>query len=121
MKTFYKFLAPCPETVAQISDGLAKQEIRVKSSFALRTALPQAFPCACKAHETAVCQCEMMVLLVYLPSTTPPLSIILHSNGQDTWSTIEYPQSDTMLPHWAELQHFLIALCDDVIQQTETY
>lgn len=119
MKTVFCFSDTCAETAARITTQLEAADVRISPSFVLRSAIPETFPCACQAYNSAACQCDMVVLLAYAKNSAHPLTLLLHGNRQETWATVEYPNSAALLPHLNVIERLLHKLASGSAQQKE--
>lgn len=76
---------PCAEAVAWAVDNLEKTGFRAVRTFDLQDARLAHLDCPCPHHGTSECNCQMVVLLVYLENY-PPASMVIH--GSDATSFI---------------------------------
>ncbi len=60
---------------------------RVLQTFDLNDARQTVGNCPCPHHGQAACDCEMVVLLIYV-GMGPPVTLILHGNGGRTWLSL---------------------------------
>ncbi len=77
----------CDQAVRWLEAHLVEAGMRVIRSFDLRSARVAEAGCPCPYHGTAQCDCQMVVLLVYL-GNRGPVSIIAHGQGQQTWLVV---------------------------------
>ncbi len=79
------------ESLAWLKERLARANLRVVQTFDLNTARHALEDCPCPHHGTDQCDCQMVVLLVYV-DVTEPATLILHGNDGQTWlSLVEHP------------------------------
>jgi hypothetical protein len=80
------FTLECPgdEAVLWIIEALTRADLQVTTSFDLRVAREAHSDCPCPYHGTAVCDCQMVVLVVYGPSAAPA-TLVVHSRDGHTW------------------------------------
>jgi len=82
----------CDEAVQWASESLENAGLRVANSFNLQSARTAAYPCTCPHHDTADCDCQMVVLLVY-GSDNRPATLVAHGHDGQTWlSLVETPE-----------------------------
>lgn len=62
--------------------------LRTYRSFDLRTARLSSSDCACPDHGSDLCDCQMVVLLVYPGRQGVPATVILHGHQGQTWVTL---------------------------------
>lgn len=73
------------EHVARMAgQALRAVGMTVVRSFDLRSACAPRPDLACPHHEGTPCDCQLMVLLVYIRSADPPISLVLHSHQART-------------------------------------
>jgi hypothetical protein len=78
-----------------VKSQLEQAGLRTYRSFDLRTARLGSTDCACPYHGTDRCDCQMVVLLVYLESLGAPATVVLHGHQGRTWVTLaEVPGAD---------------------------
>jgi hypothetical protein len=73
----------CDEAVSQIVERVRAIGWRVMRSFNLQAAREAHLECTCPHHGTARCDCQMVVLLVYM-DTGEPLTLIAHGRAGNT-------------------------------------
>jgi len=78
---------PCDETLQWTKKQLSQAGLRPIQTFDLHTARLAMQDCPCPNHETAECDCQLVVLLVY-GETAEPATLILHGNDGQTWVSI---------------------------------
>jgi hypothetical protein len=78
---------PCAETLNWLQNCLSRVGLRAVQTFDLREARAATAGCSCPHHGTAVCDCQMIVLLVYREAEAPA-SLVLHSNDGRTWISL---------------------------------
>jgi hypothetical protein len=75
------------KAVIWLEQELAQRGVETRRSFDLRSSRALAAGCLCPHHDTAVCDCQMIVLLLY--GLTPYLvPIVMHSYEGQTWLTV---------------------------------
>ena len=78
--------------VALVTDALTIAGLQVVSSFDLQVARSDHTGCTCPHHDTAQCNCQMVVLLVY-DQKNPPVTLVAHSyDGQTRFALVDSPQ-----------------------------
>lgn len=102
----------CEQATDQIVARLRRSGLRVLCSFDLRqtSGIPEA--CDCPHHDTAVCDCQMIVLLVYAESV-PPATLVAHGHNGQTWISLVDSPEQRPLPDLA--QHITTALQSSII------
>ncbi len=83
---------PCDEALQWTKKQLLQAGLRPIQTFDLHTARHTLDDCPCPHHATSVCDCQMVVLLVY-GNASEPVTLILHGNdGQTRISIADNPQ-----------------------------
>jgi hypothetical protein len=79
----------CPndEAVRWITETLNHAHLQVAASFDLRTTRTAFADCPCPHHATTICDCQMLVLLVY-GSDARPATLVVHSREGRTWLSL---------------------------------
>ena len=70
-----------------VTSRLEGAALRVTPTFDLRSARAVSSTCACPYHGTEVCDCQMVVLLVY-HGQRPPATVVLHGHQGRTWMVL---------------------------------
>lgn len=66
--------------------------LQVRRSFDLLAARTAHLDCSCPHHGTELCDCQMVVLLVY-DQQNPPATLVVHSRDRQTqFALVETPQ-----------------------------
>lgn len=73
---------PCSEVLAVIQEALVPAGLRALITFDLQAARERAADRRCPHHGFAVCDCQLVILLVYGKSVTPATLILDGSDGQ---------------------------------------
>jgi hypothetical protein len=82
---------PYDEVLPWLKQKLSQAGLRTMQTFDLNTVRPDPKDCPCPHHGTGMCNCQMVVLLVY-GSAPEPATLILHGNDGQTWlSLIDHP------------------------------
>ncbi|NIT57307.1 MAG: hypothetical protein GWN67_10835 [Phycisphaerae bacterium] len=80
------------QAVRQVSQRLVEDGLQVVRSFDLQTARSTHTNCTCPIHGTAICDYQMVVLLVY-GKQGEPLTLVAHSqDGRTYFELVETPQ-----------------------------
>lgn len=98
---------------------LDRAGLQVRRSFDLLAARAAHLDCSCPYHGTELCDCQMVVLLVY-DQRNPPATLVAHSrDGRTQLALVEVPQQrlDPMLQ--AAIRHAL-DYKDFMVQDHET-
>ena len=88
MKHISSFKAGHEKVIVWIIEQLTPLGMDVKSSFDLKAARAAHFECACPHHGTELCDCQIIVLLVYPGQDGTPISMIVHSQDGSSHVTI---------------------------------
>ena len=97
MSPFLSVQCPCQEALAWVNQLLAEANYRSVQTFDLQEARTGSSSCTCLHHGTEVCDCQMIVLLVY-GGASQPATLILHGNDGQTWLSIgDLPPGDHRL------------------------
>jgi len=78
---------PCNEALQWTKNQLSQAGLRAVQTFDLHTARLSMHDCPCPNHGTDMCDCQMVVLLVY-GKDAEPATLILHGNDGQTWVSI---------------------------------
>jgi len=89
---FLKLDQPCDQAVDWVVDRFKQAGLSVMRTFDFQVARQAQLACPCPHHGTELCDCQMVVLLVY-EANRQPVSLIAHgSNGQTWFSMVDTPQ-----------------------------
>jgi hypothetical protein len=89
---FMKMDQPCEEAVGWLADRLGRAGLSVMRTFDLQVACHIQIACPCPHHGTDLCDCQMVVLLVY-QGNREPITVIVHGYNSQTWfSVVDTPQ-----------------------------
>src|SRR5512141_1007029 len=75
------------ESLVWLKERLAAANLRVVQTFDLATARHALGECPCPHHGTEQCDCQMVVLLVYV-NGAEPATLILHGNDGQSWLSL---------------------------------
>ncbi|HET6444261.1 MAG TPA: hypothetical protein VFI27_06735 [candidate division Zixibacteria bacterium] len=78
---------PSEEALRWIIQALVDADLRVDTSFDLRTARAAHTGCSCPHHGTAACDCQMVVLLVYGMDASPA-TLVVHGRDRCTYLSL---------------------------------
>ncbi len=81
----------CDKTQAWVVQELTSAGLRVVQTFDLNVARLAHPDCTCPNHGTEVCNCQMIVLLVY-QKKGDPVTLVIH--GQESKSWLSFAFSD---------------------------
>jgi hypothetical protein len=83
---------PCDEAVDWLVGKVNQVGLSVMRTFDLQVARDAQVNCPCPHHGTELCDCQMVVLLVYAVDMLP-VTLIAHGNNNHTWfSVVDTPQ-----------------------------
>ncbi len=83
---------PCDEAVDWMIERAGYAGLSVMRTFDLQVARHAQTVCPCPYYGTDLCDCQMVVLLIYY-SNQRPLTMIAHGFGGQTWfSIVDTPQ-----------------------------
>ncbi len=89
---FLEIAQPCDQAVEWLIQRLGQGGMYVVRTFDLQMARRYQDICRCPYHGTQQCDCQMVVLMVYL-AEKEPLSIVAHGHGCQTWfALVDTPQ-----------------------------
>ena len=74
---------PCDDVAADLAQTLAQNGYGVNRSFDLHSARAAHANCACPHHGTALCDCQLVVLLVY-EEDKRPVTVLVHGRDGQT-------------------------------------
>jgi hypothetical protein len=90
--TLLRLKLPSEEAVSWLTGFINKAGLRVVRTFDLQDARHHHAQCPCPHHGTDLCDCQLVVLLVYGNSSCP-VSLLAHSyDGQTFVSLVDNPQ-----------------------------
>jgi hypothetical protein len=97
------FILPqnCEQATRQTEAALCHFGLRVVRSFDLRQVDGLPDDCDCPYHGTGLCDCQMVVLLVYGEAATPA-TLVAHGRGGKTWLTLVDSPEQRPLPDLAQ-------------------
>ncbi|MBE0409997.1 MAG: hypothetical protein IBX69_09730 [Anaerolineales bacterium] len=81
--TFLKVDVNCDEAMAWLKSHLGSAGLQVRRSFDFQTAREAHTDCPCPHHATNQCSCQLIVLLVYGPGSSPA-TLVVHSYDNRT-------------------------------------
>ena len=83
---------PCNDAVDWLVDKINRVGLSVIRTFDLQVARDAQRVCLCPHHGTGLCDCQMVVLLVYA-DYREPMTLIAHGYNNHTWfSVVDTPQ-----------------------------
>lgn len=83
---------PCDDAVSWLVDKIRQVGLSVIRTFDLKAAVNAQIACPCPHHGTDICDCQMVVLLVY-SGVAEPITLIAHGYNHQTWiSVVDTPQ-----------------------------
>ena len=87
-----KLNQPCDDAVNWVVDRFNQVGLSIMRTFDLQGARHAQLTCPCPYHGTDLCDCQMLVLLVYAGSKEP-VTLIAHGYNNQTWfSVVDTPQ-----------------------------
>jgi hypothetical protein len=112
MSLLLVLLQNCEQATRQTEAVLGHAGLRVVRSFDLRQVDGLPDDCDCPYHGTALCDCQMVVLLVYGEAATPA-TLVAHGRSGKTWLTLVDSPEQRPLPDLA--QRITTALQSNII------
>ena len=83
---------PCEDAVKRAIDRFRLEGLSVIRTFDLQVARHAEVTCTCPHHGTELCDCQMVILLVY-GGEAEPVTLIAHGyNRQTEFSVVHTPQ-----------------------------
>lgn len=95
---FLMLEGPCDQAVDWLMIKLHQAGLWVVRTFDLQSTRQAQGACPCPHHGTDICDCQMMVLLVY-QAHQGPVSIIAHGYNRRTWFSIVNTPQQRPDPH----------------------
>src|SRR5687767_5039354 len=86
---------PCDDVAAGLAQALAQNGYGVNRSFDLHSARATHANCACPHHGTALCDCQLVVLLVY-EAGSGPVTLLVH--GRDGQTSVSLADDTAITP-----------------------
>lgn len=74
----------CDDAIQWVWNQLTEAGLQVMRTFDLKDARAAHLECTCPHHGTELCDCQMVVLLVYA-GNRQPLSLVAHGHDDHTW------------------------------------
>ena len=97
----------CDEAVPWAIHKLESAGFQAMRTFDLQAARHAHLDCACPHHGTAECDCQMVVLLVYL-ANHPPASLLIHGSDETcSFFLVNTPQQSISLTMEENIQNAL--------------
>lgn len=91
-EAFLTFEGSCEEAVAWVIRQASTTGLLIVRTFDLRLARQPHVDCPCPHHGTAMCDCQMIVLLVY-GEARQPITLVAHCyEGKTRFSLVDTPQ-----------------------------
>jgi len=87
LTTTWSVEKPCEESMLWLQQRLTREGLRLLRTFDLRGARLSAVDCPCPRHGTGECDCQMMVLLVFV-ETCPPVALMIHGSSGHSWISV---------------------------------
>lgn len=103
----------CEQATRQTEAALGHAGLRVVRSFDLRQVNGLPDDCDCPYHGTGLCDCQMVVLLVYGEAATPA-TLVAHGRNGKSWLTLVDSPEQRPLPDLA--QRITTALQSNIIK-----
>lgn len=89
---FLKLDQPCDQAVDWLVIRFNLVGLSVIRTFDLQIARQAQLACTCPHHGTDICDCQMVVLMVYA-GDREPVTLIAHGSSGQTWvSVVDTPQ-----------------------------
>ena len=87
MMPLIKLDCDCDVAVSSVTDVLHDAGLRVMASFDSRLIREVSNPPPCPYHGTAVCDCQIVILLVY-EDGSGPATLLAHGQDGQTWISL---------------------------------
>lgn len=87
MMPLIKLNCDCDEAVSEVIDNLHGCGLRAMISFDSRLTREMATPVVCPHHGTAVCDCRIVILLIY-ETDSRPATLLAHGQDGETWISL---------------------------------
>ncbi len=84
---FLTLTGSADETLQRLRQPLSRAGLRLLQTFDLSEARLCTPDCPCPRHGQIGCDCQMVVILVYVEAA-PPVTLVLHSNEGRTWLSL---------------------------------
>jgi hypothetical protein len=82
----------CDDAINWVINKITQAGLSSMRTFDLRVARREQIPFTCPQHGTELCDCQMVVLLIY-ENRRQPVTIMAHGyNGQTWFSVVDTPQ-----------------------------
>lgn len=89
---------PCDDAIQWVWEQLLQAGLQVMRTFDLKVARSTHQDCTCPNHGTQLCDCQMVVLLIYAGSRQP-LSLVAHGHDDHTWFYVVNTPQQRADPH----------------------
>lgn len=80
------------KAIPQITQILTRVGLQVIQSFDLQTTRASQINCRCPHHDTDLCDCQMVVLLIYGSGAVPTTLVAHGQDGRTYLSLVDNPQ-----------------------------
>jgi hypothetical protein len=98
----------CDEAVAEVMQQLVSADLEVLRTFDLQMSRSTFMPCTCPNHGTELCDCQLVVLLVYRDKL-PPTSLVAHGHDGKTWfALVDSPEQRAAPRSMAAIRQALV-------------
>lgn len=87
LPNFISLACSCDQALIRLRQNLEAADLRVVQTFDLQSARFRQEDCPCPHHGTNVCNCQMVVVLIY-GKVDEPATLILHGNEGRTWLSL---------------------------------
>ncbi|MDX1413760.1 MAG: hypothetical protein R3293_06185 [Candidatus Promineifilaceae bacterium] len=77
----------CDEAAVKVIDALVNANLRVVTSFDSQHTCEPGNRAPCPHHGTAVCDCRIIILLIY-EATSHPATLLAHGQDGETWVSL---------------------------------
>jgi hypothetical protein len=101
MADLFSIPRSCDEVAAGLTQTLAQNGLGVTRSFDLHSARAAHTNCACPHHGTALCDCQLVILLVY-EQGNGPVTLLVH--GRDGQTSLSLADNGSITPEGEQLE-----------------
>lgn len=101
MADVFSIQRSCDEVAADLAQTLAQNGLAVTRSFDLHSARAAHANCTCPHHGTALCDCQLVVLLVYQQGSGP-VTLLVH--GRDGETSVSLADNGRVTPESEQLE-----------------
>ena len=83
---------PCDEAISEVMQQLISANLQVLRTFDLKLSQAALTQCICPKHGTEQCDCQFVVLLIYLEKLLPTSLVAQGQDGKTWFALVDSPE-----------------------------